>query len=173
MNYIRLAENETSKYKTFVNQGNVIHLAIGIVIGGAFSQIVQSFVLDIITPIFSLVTTNNLGEVFIILRKGNSTEDYLTREQALNDGGITWNYGHFLQNILNFMIISTSLFIVFTVLEKCKQQIHLKKSLVSAEPLMCKFCKKQVEEGATRCSYCTSILGKPDMRGSPSNLFDE
>lgn len=173
MNYVRLAENGTSKYKSFVNQGNVIHLAIGIVIGGAFSQIVQSFVQDIITPVFSLVTSNNLNEVFIVFRRGNSTEDYLTRQQAIDDGGITWNYGHFLQNILNFMIISTSLFIVFTLLERCKKRMNIRQGLASPEPLLCKFCKKPVEQGSTRCPNCTSILGKPHSQGSPIHLLDE
>jgi len=157
-NYLRLVENETSRYKSFVNQGNVLHLAIGIVIGGAFSQIVQSFVQDIITPLFSLVTSNNLNEVFIVLRRGNATATYLTRQQAIDDGGITWNYGHFLQNILNFMIISSSLYVVFTLLGRFKDQIIKREDIAHVKELVCKYCKKPVEDLALRCPWCTSNL---------------
>lgn len=101
-------------YTLFLNKQNAIGLAIGIIIGGSFQKIVDSLVSDIFSPIFSLMSTKTFSETFAILRQGeNSTLIYLTREQAKADGAITFNYGIFFENVVNFILMSIILF--FTV----------------------------------------------------------
>ncbi|KAF9107703.1 hypothetical protein BGX29_005220 [Mortierella sp. GBA35] len=100
------------EWKLFVNRGNVIDLGIGVVIGGAFSDIIDSFVIDILTPPLSLwATGTNLEHSFIVLRQGRTLgKKYDTYLEAQEDGAVTENTGHFLKACLNFLIIAFFLF---------------------------------------------------------------
>ena len=115
-------KNTWKDYTSFLNKQNVVGLAIGILIGGAFQKIVDSLVSDIFSPILSLMSSQSFSETFSILRQGkNSTLIYLTREQAKIDGAITFNYGIFLENVSNFLLVSILLFInikIFTTIFK-------------------------------------------------------
>ncbi|KAF9537035.1 hypothetical protein BGW38_010097, partial [Lunasporangiospora selenospora] len=102
-----------------MDRGNVIDLAVAVVIGAAFTAIVTSLVNDIITPILALASGKNLEENFIILRRDESiqTQEWPTRAAAQKDSALTWNWGNFLQTVINFFIVSACIFILVKVYE--------------------------------------------------------
>ncbi|KAI8353762.1 large-conductance mechanosensitive channel [Mortierella sp. GBAus27b] len=154
-------------YRKFMDRGNVIDLAVAVVIGAAFTSIVTSLVNDIITPILAWASGKNLEENFIVLREshnstapaGHSSTDpatnetiYATRAQAQAAGSITWNWGNFIQTVINFFIVSACVFIIVKVYEMgrgAKTQVNEKE---------CDYCMSKVPVNAVRCSKCTTWL---------------
>lgn len=138
------------EFRDFAMRGNVIDLAVGVIIGGAFGKIVASLVNDIIMPLIGLfVGQVNFTNLFIVLGKG----DFSTLEEAQKAGAITLNYGLFLNNILDFVIIAFSIFIVI------KQINRLSKKKEEPAPIkekVCKYCYSKIHIDATRCPNCTS-----------------
>ncbi len=110
----RHANTAWKDFKKFVNRGSVVDLAIGVVIGGAFTEIIDSIVKDLFSPLLGFILNDQLSEIFIILKPGPNAP-YNTRSEASKDGAVTWNYGHFVQVILNFMVISISFYIVIKI----------------------------------------------------------
>ena len=109
-------KNTWQDYTKFLNKQNVVGLAIGILIGTSFQNIVDSLVNDIFIPVLSLISTKILSETFIVLRHVNQTKiDYKTRVEAKADGAITLNYGNFIENIINFLMISVLLYFMVKV----------------------------------------------------------
>ncbi|KAJ1344722.1 large-conductance mechanosensitive channel [Batrachochytrium salamandrivorans] len=108
-------------FKAFLNRGNVVDLAVGIVMGAAFTAIVTSMVADLITPLIGLATQSNPRNMFYILRcPANQTTcrsvgGYSTPAEANKAGLVTWNYGRFLQICINFVIISMIVFFIVKV----------------------------------------------------------
>ncbi|KAJ3088623.1 hypothetical protein HK102_008327 [Quaeritorhiza haematococci] len=98
----------------FMNQGNRLDLTIAIFIGASFSGVVNSFAADIVTPIFNTLVDSRMGDLYILIQKGKNYP-YNTREDAIRDGAVTWNYGRFLQTVLNFVIHTTVLFLVIKI----------------------------------------------------------
>lgn len=127
------------EFKEFAMKGNVVDLAIGVIIGGAFGKIVTSLVNDIIMPLVGLL----LGGV-----------DYTKWVLPLGDA--TLNYGIFIGTVLDFLIISFSIFIVIRQLNKFKK----KEVVVEAAPTKktCIYCKTEIPIEAVRCPHCTSNL---------------
>lgn len=141
------------EFKKFAMRGNVIDLAVGVVIGGAFGKIVASLVADIIMPLVSLVMGGmDFAGKFVSL-DGNT---YPTIAAAQEAGVATLNYGLFLMAIIDFLIIAFAIFIVVRAINKMKKP----EEPVAEEPTTkeCPFCKSQVAITATRCPHCTSVL---------------
>ncbi|NLW42374.1 MAG: large conductance mechanosensitive channel protein MscL [Tissierellia bacterium] len=139
------------EFKDFINRGNVIDMAVGVVIGGAFGAIVSALVDGIVMPIVSLITGGgDFGSKFIAL-DGNT---YATLAQAQEAGAATLNYGALIQSVIDFLIIS---FVIFIFI---KQINKLKKAEPEADPTTktCPFCKTEIDIEATRCPNCTSEL---------------
>ena len=139
------------EFKDFINRGNVIDMAVGVVIGGAFGAIVSALVEGIVMPIVSLITGGgDFGNKFIAL-DGNT---YATLAQAQEAGAATLNYGALIQSVIDFLIIS---FVIFIFI---KQINKLKKAEPEADPTTktCPFCKTEIDIEATRCPNCTSEL---------------
>lgn len=141
------------EFKEFAIKGNVIDLAIGVIIGGAFGKIVSSLVNDIIMPIIGgLIGKVDFTNFFISL-DGNK---YATLQQAKDAGAATLNYGVFLNTVIEFLIISFSLFLVV-------RQINKLKKLEEPAPVTtkkCGYCFSEIPIEAIRCPYCTSELEK-------------
>lgn len=141
------------EFKEFAIKGNVIDLAIGVIIGGAFGKIVSSLVNDIIMPIIGgLIGKVDFTNLFISL-DGNK---YATLQQAKDAGAATLNYGVFLNTVIEFLIISFSLFLVV-------RQINKLKKLEEPAPVTtkkCGYCFSEIPIEAIRCPYCTSELEK-------------
>ncbi|WP_128426565.1 large conductance mechanosensitive channel protein MscL [Gudongella oleilytica] len=141
------------EFKKFAMRGNVIDLAVGVVIGGAFGKIVASLVSDIIMPLVSLVVGGmDLAGKFVSL-DGNT---YPTLAAAQEAGAATLNYGLFIMAIVDFLIIAFSIFMVVRAINRMKKP----EEPVVEEPTTkeCPFCKSQVAIAATRCPHCTSSL---------------
>jgi large conductance mechanosensitive channel len=130
----------------------MIDLAIGIIIGGAFNKIVTSLVNDIIMPIFSVFTGNlDFTNWFIAL----NGKQYATLAEAQSEPVATINYGLFLSNILNFLIVAFALFLIIRQINKMRE-----KNTPASDPTTknCPYCISDIPIKATRCPSCTSEL---------------
>lgn len=124
------------KFKEFAFKGNVIDMAVGVVIGGAFGKIVSSFVADIITPLISLITGKaNFTELFAIISNPNNvdTSAINTIEAAKEAGLGTLNYGTFIQTIIDFFIIALSIFCFVSIIQKAREKSEAKKKAAEAK----------------------------------------
>ncbi|CAO3573313.1 unnamed protein product [Mortierella alpina] len=143
------------EWKHFVNRGNVIDLGIGVVIGGAFSDIIDSFVVDILTPPLSLwATGTNLENSFIVLRHGKTPGKYATYKEAQADGAVTENTGHFLKSCLNFLVIAFFLFWIV----KAVHNVRKEKIRPPPKEKTCNWCRESIALEAFRCKYCQSFV---------------
>ena len=141
------------EFKDFIAKGNVIDLAVGVIIGGAFSGIVTSLVENIITPAISLLTGKvAFADLFVAL-DGNA---YKTLDEAAAAGAATINYGLFIQGIIDFIITAFVIFLLVKVINKIRTAG--KKDEVEEAPTtkVCPFCKSEIDIEATRCAHCTS-----------------
>ena len=142
-----------SEFKAFAMRGNVVDMAVGVVIGGAFGSITTSLVNDIFMPLLGLITGGvNFGGLFIAL----DGQQYASIEAANAAGVGTLNYGAFLQNVIDFFLIALCVFLFVKFLSKFK---HKEEPAAPAKPpRICPFCKTEIPEEATRCPHCTSEL---------------
>ncbi len=139
------------EFKEFALKGSVMDLAVGIIIGGAFQKIVTSIVNDILMPPIGLI----LGKVdFSNLYISLSGKHYATLAEAKAAGVSTLNYGLFLNNTIDFLIVA---FVVFLLV---KQVNRMRRQPVPDAPntKQCQFCKSEIAKDATRCPHCTSQL---------------
>lgn len=144
------------EFKEFAIKGNMVDLAVGVIIGGAFGKIVTSLVNDVIMPLLGLLVGGlNFTDLFITL-DGSDASIYSTVAAAKEAGVPTLNYGMFIQNVFDFLIIAFSIFIVIKQLNKLKKPVES----VTEEPTTkeCNYCKTQIPLAATRCPHCTSEL---------------
>lgn len=138
------------EFKKFALRGNMIDLAVGMIIGSAFTGIVNSMVNDLVMPIVSLFTGRVDFSNWFIALDGKS---YETLEAAQTAGAATFNYGLFLSNVLNFLIMALVVFFFVKGMNK----LHKKEEPVKTTK-KCPFCKSEISLEATRCPHCTSEL---------------
>ena len=139
------------EFKEFAIKGNMIDLAVGVIIGGAFNGLVTSLVDNIIMPIITLLTGKiDFSNLFIALDGG----DYATLAEAQKAGAATFNYGTFLSGVLNFLIMA---FVVFLIV-KAMNKIRKKDEPAPVTTKTCPHCMSEVHIDADRCPYCTSQL---------------
>lgn len=143
------------EFKDFISKGNVIDLAVGVIIGGAFSGIVTSLVTNIITPIISLVTGKvSFTDLFIAL----DGKEYATLAAATEAGASTVNYGLFIQGVIDFIITAFVIFLLVKVINKIRSLGKKEEAAPAPAPTtkICPFCKSEINIEATRCPNCTS-----------------
>ena len=141
------------EFKEFALRGNVVDMAVGIIIGAAFGKIVSSLVSDIIMPpIGVLLGGVDFSELFITL----SGQTYATLAQAKEAGAATISYGVFFNTVLNFVIVAFAIFMVIRMINRLKRQ----EAPAPATPTTkaCPHCLSTVPLKATRCAHCTSEL---------------
>ena len=142
------------EFKEFAVKGNMIDMAVGIVIGAAFSTIVKSLVDDIITPIISLLTGGvDFSNLFIVL---SGSGNFDTLQAAKEAGAVTLNYGLFINAIITFLIVAWALFMVIKGTNKLKRQAPPTPPAVTEKE--CPYCFSKISIKATRCAYCASNL---------------
>jgi large conductance mechanosensitive channel len=123
------------EFREFIAKGNVLDLAIGIIIGAAFTAIVGSFVKDILTPIIGLVGTSNFDDRFLVLKEGTPTPGpYASVEVASKAGAVTLNYGTFLTAFINFLIVAFVLFLIVKAANKVKKKEEAPAPAAPPEP---------------------------------------
>ncbi|MBQ7296567.1 MAG: large conductance mechanosensitive channel protein MscL [Clostridia bacterium] len=146
-----------NEFKKFIMRGNVIDLAVGVIIGGAFQAIVNSLVNDIVSPVLSLATKGvNLADKFIVLTSEDVT--FATVEAAKEAGYATLNYGGFITAIINFLIMAFVIFLLVKAINKVSELGKKKVEEAPAAPTtkICPYCKSEISIEATRCPHCTS-----------------
>ena len=146
------------EFKKFALKGNVLDMAIGVIIGGAFGNIVNSLVNDIFMPIIGwLFGTQNLDKMFVVLNNnGADLTGISTASKATEAGASVLSYGNFIAVIINFILIAVLLFFVVKGINKLKDLG--KKEEEAAPKRVCPYCKSEIADDATRCPHCTSEL---------------
>lgn len=144
------------EFRQFALKGNMIDMAVGIVIGGAFGTVIQSLVKDVITPPLGLLTEQvdfeNMGPV---LRSARAA-DPLTGTPAIDEVRI--NLGAFLNAAISFLVIATAVFVVIRIMNRVRQQFEASEETPSPTTKTCPFCKLEIPIAATKCGHCTSGL---------------
>ena len=121
-------------FKEFISKGNIVDMAVGVIIGGAFGKIVTSLVNDIITPLISLALGGkNFSQLFVLLGDAPAGETVNTIEQAQELGLATLNYGAFIQAIIDFLIIALCIFLMLRAIVKAKEKFAKKEEEAPAE----------------------------------------
>lgn len=141
------------EFKEFAMRGSVLDMAIGIIIGGAFTPIVKSLVDDIIMPMVGLLLGDvDFTDLFVVLKAGAAAGPYATLEAAREAGAVTVNYGVFINTILTFLIVAFAIFLMVRTINKWRKQEE------EAAPTTrdCPHCKTAIALDATRCPACTS-----------------
>jgi large conductance mechanosensitive channel len=129
------------EFKEFISRGNVMDLAVAVIVGGAFSAIITSLVNDLITPLLALITGGiDFSHLVVALGEGDTAAEF--------------RYGTFIQALINFLIIS---FVVF-LLVKAIGVIMRKKEEAAPPTKVCPFCAQEIPAAAVRCPSCTTIL---------------
>jgi large conductance mechanosensitive channel len=145
------------EFKEFVMRGNVLDMAVGIVMGVAFGLIVNSFVQDVIMPPIGLLLGRiDFANMFSVLKEGKTTGPYGTLAAAKAAGAVTMNWGVFINTVINFVIVSFAIFLVVKGVNKARR----KQETLAAEPTTreCPYCLSVIPVKATRCAHCTSEL---------------
>lgn len=144
------------EFKEFAMRGNVVDMAVGIVIGGAFGTIVKSLVDDVLMPPIGLLLGGvDFSNFFVTLAEGTPAGPYAVLSVAKDAGAVTLRYGLFVNAIISFLIVAFALFLVVRAMNK------LRRAEAPAAPPStkeCKFCCSAVPIKATRCPSCTSQL---------------
>lgn len=145
------------EFREFAMRGNVVDMAVGIIIGAAFGAIVKSLVSDVIMPPIGLLLGNvDFSNLFIILKAGAESGAFTSLAEAQEAGAVTLNYGVFINTIISFVIVAFAVFLLVRNLNRLKRQ----EEAPPAEPTTkeCPQCLSTIPIKATRCAFCTSQL---------------
>jgi large conductance mechanosensitive channel len=144
------------EFKAFVMRGNVMDLAVGVVIGAAFGAVVKSLVDDVIMPPIGILTGGvDFSDKFLLLKPGAEVAPpYATIAAAKDAGAVTLNYGLFINTIITFLIIALAIFMVVRAINR----IYRQPAPPTPDTRPCPYCTMTVSLSATRCPHCTSQL---------------
>jgi large conductance mechanosensitive channel len=148
------------EFRAFITRGNVIDLAVGIIIGVAFGAIITSLVKDVIMPPVGLALGNvDFTNLFVTLKEGTTAAPYTSLAAAQDAGAVTINYGLFINTIISFIIIAA---VIFFFVVRPIARMHARQQAAEAVPVPttkeCPFCYSNIPIKATRCPNCTSQL---------------
>ena len=146
------------EFKEFAMRGNVIDMAVGIIIGAAFGTIVTSLVADILMPPVGLLLGNiDFGNLFIVLKEGAKVAGpYASLAAAKAAGAVTINYGFFINTVISFLIVAFAVFLLVRNINRLKRQEGAPPAVPTTKE--CPYCISTIPIKATRCSHCTSEL---------------
>lgn len=147
------------EFKEFAIQGNMLDMAVGMIIGAAFKDLVSSVVNNLIMPVVSLFTGKlDFSNMFISL----NGEHYATLAQAQEAAAPTLNYGLFITSVINFVIMAFVIFMMVKWVNKVRTTLEHKEQALEAPAVptekICPYCKSKIDINATRCPHCTSEL---------------
>lgn len=136
-----------SEFKKFIMRGNVLDMAVGVIVGGAFTSIVTSLNQDILTPIIGIF--------------GGTDFSYLTVTLGNGENAPVLSYGNFITAVINFLITALVIFLLVKGINKVSDKFNRKEEVQEAPTTKeCPYCKSQIAIGATRCPHCTSELSE-------------
>jgi large conductance mechanosensitive channel len=147
-------------FRLFITRGNVVDLAVGIVVGVAFAAIVNSLVKDVIMPPVGLAIGNvDFTNLFVVLKEGTIAGPYVSLAAAQEAGAVTINYGIFINTIVSFIILAA---VIFFFIARPIAKMHARQKAAEVAPAPdtkeCPYCYTRISIKATRCPNCTSEL---------------
>lgn len=154
-----------SEFREFAVRGNVVDMAVGIIIGSAFTTIVKSLVDDVIMPPIGLMIGDvDFEDFFAVLKQGDPAGPYPTYEAAQAAGAVTLNWGVFINNVLAFLLVALATFFLVRAINRIRRE----EDPVPDDPTtkVCDYCRLDVPVKATRCPNCTSELAAQASSGS-------
>lgn len=138
-----------AEFKEFISRGNVMDMAVGVIIGGAFQAIINSLVNDVVMPVLSVITGGTDFSVWQI-----------TLVEAVSEEipAVTLNYGNFINAIINFLLMALVIFTFVRTMNQMAEKLHPKKEEAPAAPTtkVCPYCLSEIPIGAVKCAHCTS-----------------
>jgi large conductance mechanosensitive channel len=145
------------EFKDFAMRGNVVDMAVGIIIGGAFGTIVKSLVNDVLMPPIGLLLGGvDFSNLFVVLQPGATPEPYAALSDAQTAGAVSVNYGVFFNNIISFLIVAFAVFLLIRGINSLQREEEAAPPKPTEKE--CEFCLSKIAIGATRCANCTSQL---------------
>jgi large conductance mechanosensitive channel len=145
------------EFKEFAIKGNVIDMAVGIIIGAAFGTIVNSLVNDVIMPPIGLLLGNvDFSNIFAVLKEGKVAGPYASVAAAKAAGAVTVNFGVFVNTIISFVIVAFAVFLLVRTINRLKRQEEAPAPAPTTKE--CTYCFSAIPIKATRCPHCTSEL---------------
>ncbi len=149
-----------SEFKKFAMRGNVLDMAVGIIIGAAFGKIVDSAVKDVLMPPIGWATGNvDFSNLFLVLKEGTKVAapyDSLAAAQAA--GAVTINYGLFLNTIVSFLIVAFAVFMLIKAMNTVQEKLDKSEKEAAPTTKKCPYCLSEINIDATRCPHCTSNI---------------
>jgi large conductance mechanosensitive channel len=145
------------EFKEFAMRGNVVDMAVGIIIGGAFGTIVQSMVNDVLMPPIGLALGGvDFSDLFIVLKEGATAGPYAALADAQKAGAVTVNYGLFANHVISFLIVAFAVFLLIRGINSMRREEKVEPAKPTEKS--CEFCATNIPVAATRCPHCTSQL---------------
>ncbi|MCL5022767.1 MAG: large conductance mechanosensitive channel protein MscL [Nitrospirae bacterium] len=145
------------EFREFAVKGNVVDMAVGIIIGAAFGAIVKSLVSDVIMPPVGLLLGRvDFSNLFLVLKEGAAAGPYATVAEAQKAGAVTINYGLFLNSVISFLIVAFAVFVLVKSINNLRRQQEAPPPAPAAKK--CPYCLSSIPVNAVRCAHCTSEL---------------
>jgi large conductance mechanosensitive channel len=145
------------EFKEFAMRGNVVDMAVGIIIGAAFGTIIAALVSEVLMPPIGLLFGNvDFSNLFIVLKEGKIAGPYATVAAAKGAGAVTLNYGLFVNAVVNFLIVAFAIFFLIRGMNSLKKKEEAPPALPTTKE--CPHCLSTIPIKATRCGHCTSEL---------------
>lgn len=145
-----------NEFKKFAMRGNVMDMAVGIIIGAAFGAIVKSLVDDVIMPPIGLLLGNvDFTNLFVVLKEGATPEPYASLDAAKKAGAVTLNYGVFINSLVSFTIVAFAVFMLVRAVNRLQTKEEAPATPTTKD---CPRCYTAIPLKATRCPHCTSEL---------------
>jgi large conductance mechanosensitive channel len=145
------------EFKEFAMKGNVLDMAVGIIIGAAFGTIIGSLVADVIMPPIGLLLGNvDFANLFVVLKEGKVAGPYASLVAAKAAGAVSINIGVFINTVINFIIVAFAIFLVIRNVNRIKRKEEAPPSVPTTKE--CPHCITTIPIKATRCPHCTSEL---------------
>lgn len=144
-----------AEFKAFVMKGNVLDLAVGIIIGVAFGTVITSLVNDVIMPPVGLALGGvDFKDAYVLLREGTVPGPYASTEAATAAGAVTLRYGLFINAVINFLIVAAAIFLIVKAVGK----MRAKEQAAAPTEEPCPHCKMKIPLGAAKCGHCATPL---------------
>lgn len=148
-----------NEFKKFAMRGNVIDMAVGIIIGAAFGKIVDSLVKDVIMPPIGLLLGKvDFTNLFVVLRDGVTSAPYASLDAAQKAGAVTLNVGLFVNAVISFMIVAFAVFILIKAINRVQEKIDLGEDTPEPTTKKCAYCFTDIPLKAVKCPNCTADL---------------
>lgn len=158
------------EFTKFMMRGNVVDMAVGIIIGAAFGGIVKSMVSDMIMPPVGLLLGKaDFSNLFLVLRQGIPGGPYTTVAMAHKAGATTLNYGLFFNSVVEFVIVGFAVFFLVRSVNRMMALVPKKDAPAEVTTQICPFCLSVIPLGATRCKECTSMLPQTEPSQGATN----